>query len=333
MAELTLGSPDDLGVDVGPVIDREAQRALEAYVTGMRARGYPVFRAARTDDAANDGAGTFVPPTLVEIDRLEVLEREVFGPVLHVIRYVRGDIDRLVDDINALGYGLTLGIHSRIDETIHRVVERARVGNIYVNRNMIGAVVGVQPFGGEGLSGTGPKAGGPLYLYRLLSSYPRYALRSTFEPGKSYTLRGPTGESNTYFVSARKSVLCLAERPEDLRAELQAVLALGSHPICEPGDCSRMVVAGLGTVERSRITITDDWTSPGVAVDAVLCHASPQRVQAVLEKLAERAGPIIPLDAYAPGDHAIRLERRLIERVVSVNTAAAGGNASLMTIG
>ena len=143
----------------------------------------------------NDGAGTFVPPTLIEIDSLEVLEREVFGPVLHLVRYVRGDIDRLVDDINALGYGLTLGIHSRIDETIHRVVQRARVGNIYVNRNMIGAVVGVQPFGGEGLSGTGPKAGGPLYLYRLLSSYPRDALRITFEPGKSYALRGPTGES------------------------------------------------------------------------------------------------------------------------------------------
>jgi RHH-type proline utilization regulon transcriptional repressor/proline dehydrogenase/delta 1-pyrroline-5-carboxylate dehydrogenase len=333
MAEFTLGAPDDLGVDVGPVIDREAQRALEAYVNGMRERGHPVFRAARTDDAANDGAGTFVPPTLIEIDRLDVLEREVFGPVLHVVRYVRGDIDRLVDDINALGYGLTLGIHSRIDETIHRVVERACVGNIYVNRNMIGAVVGVQPFGGEGLSGTGPKAGGPLYLYRSLSSYPRDALRSAFEPGKSYALRGPTGESNTYVVSARKSVLCLAGRPEDLRAELEAVLALGSHAVCEPGDCSRMVLGALGAVERGRITITDDWTSPGVAFDAVLCHASGQRVRAVLEKLAERAGPILPLDAYAPGDHAIRLERLLVERVVSVNTAAAGGNASLMTIG
>jgi RHH-type proline utilization regulon transcriptional repressor/proline dehydrogenase/delta 1-pyrroline-5-carboxylate dehydrogenase len=198
---------------------------------------------------------------------------------------------------------------------------------------MIGAVVGVQPFGGEGLSGTGPKAGGPLYLYRLLSSYPQDALRSRFEAGGSCALPGPTGESNMYVVSARRSILCLAEDPADLRAQLDAVLALGSHAVCEPGDCARTVLGALGEAERSRVTVADDWTSPRVSIDAVLCHGSRARVQAILATLAERPGPIVALDAYPPGDRAIRLERLLVERVVSVNTAAAGGNASLMTIG
>ena len=112
--------------------------------------------------------GTFVPPTLIELDSIDELKREVFGPVLHVVRYRRSQLDKLLEQIRATGYGLTLGIHTRIDETIAHVISRAHVGNIYVNRNVIGAVVGVQPFGGEGLSGTGPKAGGALYLQRLL---------------------------------------------------------------------------------------------------------------------------------------------------------------------
>ena len=105
--------------------------------------------------------GSFVAPALVEIDRISVLEREVFGPVLHVLRFRRDGLDALIDEIEATGYGLTLGIHTRIDAVARRIAARARVGNIYVNRNMIGAVVGSQPFGGEGLSGTGPKAGEP----------------------------------------------------------------------------------------------------------------------------------------------------------------------------
>ena len=118
------------------------------------------------EDAAR---GTFVAPTLIEVNRIADVEREVFGPVLHVLRYRREALDKLIDDVNAAGYGLTFGLHTRIDETIARVVERIEAGNIYVNRNIIGATVGVQPFGGSRLSGTGPKAGGPLYLSRLLA--------------------------------------------------------------------------------------------------------------------------------------------------------------------
>jgi RHH-type proline utilization regulon transcriptional repressor/proline dehydrogenase/delta 1-pyrroline-5-carboxylate dehydrogenase len=164
MNELSIGDPARAKTDVGPVIDDEARAALERYVESVREAGLRCYRAALPDDCAH---GTFVPPTLVMLDRLDRLTREVFGPVLHVVTFRGGEIDQLVDAINRLGYGLTLGVHSRIDSTIARIVERARVGNIYVNRNMIGAVVGVQPFGGEGLSGTGPKAGGPHYLYRF----------------------------------------------------------------------------------------------------------------------------------------------------------------------
>ena len=137
----------------------------------MRARGRSVFQVAR-DDAGATARGTFVEPTLIELDRLDELEREVFGPVLHVVRYRRRDLARMIEQVNATGYGLTLGVHTRIDETIAQVVEHARAGNVYVNRNIVGAVVGVQPFGGEGLSGTGPKAGGPLYMLRMLATRP-----------------------------------------------------------------------------------------------------------------------------------------------------------------
>ena len=116
--------------------------------------------------------GVFFPPHAFEIEGIETLEREVFGPILHVVRYSRDRLDVVIDAINGAGYGLTLGIHSRIDATVAHIRRRARVGNIYVNRNQIGAVVGVQPFGGEGLSGTGPKAGGPHYLHRFATERP-----------------------------------------------------------------------------------------------------------------------------------------------------------------
>src|SRR5690606_11425109 len=134
---------------------------LEAHVAAMQARGGRVTRLPLPAECAH---GTFVAPTLIEIGALSELGREQFGPILHVLRYRASELDELIDAINASGCGLTMGVHTRIDETVERVAARAHVGNLYVNRNIIGAVVGVQPFGGEGLSGTGPKAGGPLYL-------------------------------------------------------------------------------------------------------------------------------------------------------------------------
>ena len=164
MDQLAIGDPALLATDVGPVIDAAARDTLEAHVASIAANGGLVHRARLPEHCRR---GIFVAPTLLALDRIGRLQREVFGPILHVVRYAADELDKVLDAINATGYGLTLGIHSRIDQTVRYIVSRMRVGNVYVNRNMIGAVVGVQPFGGEGLSGTGPKAGGPHYLFRF----------------------------------------------------------------------------------------------------------------------------------------------------------------------
>jgi RHH-type proline utilization regulon transcriptional repressor/proline dehydrogenase/delta 1-pyrroline-5-carboxylate dehydrogenase len=161
-AALKVGDPAELATDVGPVIDAEAKGLLEAHITESIARGFAVTRLPGTP-----ATGHFVAPTIIEIGSIGDLARENFGPVLHIALFSAGELEQVVDAINATGYGLTLGLHSRIAETRRLVQSRARVGNFYVNRNQIGAVVESQPFGGEGLSGTGPKAGGPHYLARF----------------------------------------------------------------------------------------------------------------------------------------------------------------------
>ena len=166
MAELKVGDPGLLSTDVGPVIDEDARKLLLAHAARMD-REAQLIAAVALDDAC--AQGTFFAPRAYLIPSLRMLEREVFGPVLHVVRWQAGQLDQVIADINATGYGLTLGIHSRIDARVERIRRGVRVGNCYVNRNQIGAVVGVQPFGGEGLSGTGPKAGGPHYLTRFAS--------------------------------------------------------------------------------------------------------------------------------------------------------------------
>jgi len=161
---LEIGDPMDYATDVGPVIDADARERLEAHKERMRKEARELVDLPVPEACA---AGTYVGPAVYEIDRAGLLAEEVFGPILHVVRFSAGALDKVVDAINATGYGLTLGLHSRIGAVADLVAERARVGNLYVNRNQIGAVVGVQPFGGEGLSGTGPKAGGPNYLARF----------------------------------------------------------------------------------------------------------------------------------------------------------------------
>ena len=164
MAELRIGDPALLASDIGPVIDEAARAKLVEHCTRMNKEGRLIYKMEIPAELRH---GCFFAPHLFEIDTLAQLPREVFGPILHVIRYRSDELDKVIDAINHSGYGLTLGIHSRIDTTIQYIQGRARVGNCYVNRDMIGAVVGVQPFGGEGLSGTGPKAGGPDYLRRF----------------------------------------------------------------------------------------------------------------------------------------------------------------------
>jgi RHH-type proline utilization regulon transcriptional repressor/proline dehydrogenase/delta 1-pyrroline-5-carboxylate dehydrogenase len=158
--ELRIGDVSDPAVQIGPVIDAEAKARLEAHITRMK-------NQARVHYAGTPPEGNYVAPHIFELSDAGQLTEEVFGPVLHVVRYPAGRLERVLQSIERSGYGLTLGIHSRIDDTIEDVIDRLLVGNVYVNRNMIGAVVGVQPFGGHGLSGTGPKAGGPHYVTRF----------------------------------------------------------------------------------------------------------------------------------------------------------------------
>ncbi|WP_027349448.1 trifunctional transcriptional regulator/proline dehydrogenase/L-glutamate gamma-semialdehyde dehydrogenase [Halotalea alkalilenta] len=375
MAEYRLGNPENLSTDIGPVIDLEAKRTIEAHIERMRAKGRRVFQAA-LGDTEMPLHGLFVAPTLIELESLDELEREVFGPVLHVITYKRQELDSLLERINASGYGLTMGIHTRIDETIAKVIAKAQVGNLYVNRNIVGAVVGVQPFGGEGLSGTGPKAGGPIYLTRLLSVRPNgVPLSAADEEGMSTTQReailpalerferwareqgqpeladycrllaeltpsgvtlvlpGPTGERNTYTLLPRERVLCLADHDQDLLTQLAALLAVGSKAIWVENEQSRRCLAQLPEELCERIELVDDWQADGVEFDAVLHHGDSDALLDVCRAVSARPGPIVSVFGLARDERAVPIEHLLVERALSVNTAAAGGNASLMTIG
>ena len=375
MAELKVGNPGRLATDVGPVIDSEALAGIQQHIDALRAQGRSVFQPQVAAEVL--AQGTFVPPTLIELNSIAELRREVFGPVLHVVRYERAGLDTLLDQINATGYGLTQGLHTRIDETVEHVVRRAHAGNVYVNRNMVGAVVGVQPFGGEGLSGTGPKAGGPLYLLRLLSSHPAasalHAIHSTAaaEPdttlqaslqaplqalaawartagdgalaqrcsalaavscaGFACTLPGPTGERNQYLLAARTRTLCLAGSDADRLTQLAAVLAVGGSAVW-PRQPAQALHASLPGAVQARIALVDDWKDASVEIDAVLHHGDAETLRGVCQSVTQRPGPIVGVTGMQPGDGEVPLTRLVIERAVSVNTAAAGGNASLMTM-
>jgi RHH-type transcriptional regulator, proline utilization regulon repressor / proline dehydrogenase / delta 1-pyrroline-5-carboxylate dehydrogenase len=257
----------------------------------------------------------------------------VFGPVLHVVRFQREELDQMVDDINATGYGLTFGIHSRIDETIDRVVSRVHAGNVYVNRNVVGAVVGVQPFGGEGLSGTGPKAGGPLYLHRLLATGPAPALTLN----KPKLLAGPTGERNLYVMAPRGTVLCLPASANGALAQWEAVQATGNAALwCGSAELDEYLT-GLPVSVRQGVSRLPLEALDKADFDAVLFEGDADALQQINQRLALRKGPILHVQGLSSveivsGRVRYASERLVVERAVSTNTAAAGGNASLMTI-
>ncbi|MES2535855.1 MAG: trifunctional transcriptional regulator/proline dehydrogenase/L-glutamate gamma-semialdehyde dehydrogenase [Pseudomonadota bacterium] len=357
LQEMRVGVPDRLATDIGPVIDLDACGKLRAYIDKMRPAASTFFQLPLSDDCRH---GTFVAPAIIEIDNFSVLEHEVFGPVLHVLRYQRDALPQLVADINASAYGLTLGIHSRIDETINFITSRAHVGNIYVNRNIVGAVVGVQPFGGEGKSGTGPKAGGPLYIKRLqqdadpglagdppfldaglealrgwagMQGHERivaladgYARASLL--GRALTLPGPTGEINTLRFAARGEVLCAASDTAALLNQLAAALASGNNVLILD-EAAGLVPRGLPAQVRARIKMVERLDrQPGLAL--VLCDVA--RNASLVSALAARDGALVPV-VDVKGADQIALWRLVAERALCVNTTAAGGNASLMTLG
>jgi RHH-type proline utilization regulon transcriptional repressor/proline dehydrogenase/delta 1-pyrroline-5-carboxylate dehydrogenase len=357
MQELKVGCPDRLATDIGPVIDAEAQQNLLAHINKLKGTALNYFSLDLP--AGVTGAGTFVPPTVLEIRSLAELTQEVFGPVLHVIRYKRADLPALVEQINASGYGLTLGIHSRIDETIDYISARAHVGNIYVNRNIVGAVVGVQPFGGEGKSGTGPKAGGPLYLKRLqrgsvafsqherqstpaldalvvwakmhghdrVASLAEQYSRATML-GNLTVLPGPTGERNTLALVPRGGVVCVADTLAGLLNQIAAALATGNIALVAE-DSSKLLPGDLPAVVKDRVQVIGSLNS--FAGDFQIALIETMRVGDLRGSLAARSGALVGvIDTNEDG--AIPLWRLLAERALCVNTTAAGGNASLMTL-
>jgi RHH-type proline utilization regulon transcriptional repressor/proline dehydrogenase/delta 1-pyrroline-5-carboxylate dehydrogenase len=358
MQELRVGVPDRLSTDIGPVIDAEAQQNLLAHIERTKASAKNYF--ALELPAALEAQGTFVPPTVLEIGSMAELQREVFGPVLHVVRYHRAELPQVIDTINATGYGLTLGVHSRIDETIDFITSRAHVGNIYVNRNIVGAVVGVQPFGGEGKSGTGPKAGGPLYLKRLQKAAAPLLQRArhsnaaldalmgwmqanghgdiavlaeeyttTTLDGVNLELPGPTGERNTLGFTPRGAILCAAAGAKGLLNQLAAVLATGNRAIVL-ADSRDQVLSSLPVEVKERVRFIGEAELDGADIHMALVESGlPGGLQM---KLAARKGAIVGI-VDTQQNAAVALWRLVAERALCVNTTAAGGNASLMTLG
>ena len=318
MDELALGDPMDLFTDVGPVIDAEAQQGIADYVAAARAEGRVL------KEMAAPKGGTFIAPTVIRVQGIAAMPKEIFGPVLHVATFKAGQVDKVVQAVNGTGYGLTFGLHTRIDDRVQAVIEALHVGNTYVNRNQIGAVVGSQPFGGEGLSGTGPKAGGPEYLHRFtLLAAPAAGVdsrdmpeaevtaqlrldRKLAHPVQAVVLPGPTGESNRLTASPRAPLLCLGPGAATALAQAEAVRALGGHAV---------EASGLAPLALARL----DGFSGALWWGDV--DGGRERAKA----LAARKGPILPLIGGMPDAGHV-----LLERHVCIDTTASGGNAQLL---
>jgi RHH-type proline utilization regulon transcriptional repressor/proline dehydrogenase/delta 1-pyrroline-5-carboxylate dehydrogenase len=314
MQALHLGDPWHLSTDIGPVIDETARAGIAAHIATARSEGRVIA------ELPAPATGTFIAPTIIKVKGIGDMEREIFGPVLHMATFKSGQLDKVIDAINATGYGLTFGLHTRIDDRVQHVSERITAGNIYVNRNQIGAIVGSQPFGGEGLSGTGPKAGGPNYLPRFSApdkakpsaawttkgTLPALPPHST-TPLDTLSLPGPTGESNRLSTLPRAALLCAGPTAETAAAQKRAVEALGGIAVTTTG------------------AIDPDTLTTGPNYGGVLWWGDEDTAHQIDRALAKRTGPIIPLLRGLPDTARVRLERH-----VCVDTTASGGNAALL---
>ncbi|MBV0890458.1 bifunctional proline dehydrogenase/L-glutamate gamma-semialdehyde dehydrogenase PutA [Paracoccus sp. Z118] len=317
MDELAPGDPWQLRTDVGPVIDAGAQKGIADYLAANE--GCLLHRLPVPEQ------GFFIPPTMLRVGGIGDLDREVFGPVLHVATFRGDDLDSVIRDINARGYGLTFALHTRIDARVQELSQAVRAGNIYVNRNQIGAVVGSQPFGGEGLSGTGPKAGGPNYVPRFFRPEPPAAGAETWKGPADETrlcarlsaaapkligeqlMPGPTGELNRLSAWTRPPILCLGPGAAATKAQAAAVEALG-------GDA----VAVNGTLDPEALVRLPPF-------GAALWWGDAAQGRAYAEALAQREGEIVALVTAMPDLAHVAHERHLC-----VDTTAAGGNAALL---
>ncbi|OUD10555.1 bifunctional proline dehydrogenase/L-glutamate gamma-semialdehyde dehydrogenase [Marivivens niveibacter] len=293
MDELCIRDPWGLASDVGPLIDETAFNTIHTYIDQARDKGQLIRQLAAPN------VGHYIPPTVLRVDSIRDVTTEIFGPVLHVARFKSHELDQVIQDINETGYGLTFGLHTRIDDRVQHIVDRVEAGNIYVNRNQIGAVVGSQPFGGEGLSGTGPKAGGPYYLHRFYDAAPNVKAK----PDQS--MPGPTGESNRLHLEPRKPILCLGPTDADTSKQSAIIAQLGGQSIS--GYKSEIDLAHVADIS------------------AVMWWGDTETAREIERALSQRSGPIIPLITTVPDiGHVFH------ERHVCIDTTAAGGNASLL---
>ncbi|MFV2092000.1 MAG: bifunctional proline dehydrogenase/L-glutamate gamma-semialdehyde dehydrogenase PutA, partial [Hyphomicrobiales bacterium] len=342
MDELCPGNPWDLATDIGPVIDAGAKSKIDNHIEQARADGRLLKQLTSPDE------GHFVAPAVIRIDGIADLGEEIFGPVLHVATFEADEIGAVVEAINATGYGLTFGLHSRIDDRVQEIVGQLRVGNIYVNRNQIGAVVGSQPFGGEGLSGTGPKAGGAAYVPHLQAAErPEYALVAGRNVGSgeiqtvldsldlpvdamtgdAVDLPGPTGESNRLSHHPRGRVLCLGPGAENCRLQAGEALAQGcSALMIAPGASPSEPGAPPGRLAAID-GVADAEVIGGVSgFHAIVLWAGDDDLRPFRQALSNRDWPLLPLIA----EKGVA-GRYLIERHICIDTTAAGGNASLLS--
>ncbi len=394
--ELGIGNPWNPAIDVGPVIDAEAHRTITAHCGLFAERGRELFHCAPPRDT---GDGLFVAPTALRLERLDELEREIFGPVLHVLEFDAGRIDDVVAQVNTSGYGLTFGIHSRLDDRVEAICRQVRVGNIYVNRNQIGAVVGVQPFGGEGLSGTGPKAGGPHYLARFTTARdpgPRPSNAVTGAPAgldgiaaddfaqravalqpawdlapdrmarlaaaagaiaaplgeavqdavttaeswahSTTVLEGPTGERNTLALHGRGIALCLGGTGGAACLARQAILALAAGNAVALAGPDAVPVAAALLPELERAGVPSGLLAPLIEDAAAAAGALPELGVAVFDGDATQATAVRTALAGRDGRRVPQItlvenvDMLVTERVISIDTTASGGNASLLTL-
>ncbi|TMM55153.1 bifunctional proline dehydrogenase/L-glutamate gamma-semialdehyde dehydrogenase PutA [Sulfitobacter sabulilitoris] len=313
---LNMGDPWNLSTDVGPVIDEAARKTIADHVRIAREEGRVLAELACPSN------GTYVAPTVIKVAGIGDLDREIFGPVLHLATFKADKLDKVIDDINATGYGLTFGLQTRIDDRVQHVSERIAAGNIYINRNQIGAIVGSQPFGGEGLSGTGPKAGGPNYLPRFSepdvqtssqswdsaqTTLPPLPDQGEHMPLSAQSLPGPTGESNRLSTLPRHALLCMGPGADTAAAQARAVTALGG-----------VAVEATGMIDPAALI-------EGPGYGGVMWWGDEDTGRAIEQALAARSGPIIPLIPGLPDAARVRAERH-----VCVDTTASGGNAELL---
>ncbi len=359
MDELIIGDPASFATDVGPVIDAPARENILSYVEKFRKEG-KIIREKSVPSVLQD-KGYFVSPVLLKVSGIEAMEREIFGPVLHVATYKSGKVKEVVQSINDAGFGLTLGLHTRVDHRVEEVADQAHVGNLYVNRNQIGAVVGVQPFGGEGLSGTGPKAGGPLYLHKfrkggfdtdlnkgsenlqlnaeledLLSSLDLEGgdlIKQSSSLMKGYSAdvqicAGPTGERNQLSVHPRGGILIAG--PNWLQDSILA-LATGNSVILDERakelPTFREALKKLPNL-NARVSFYNgdlEFLAEGRFDAVCLSFEKTPELYKARTILAKRAGKIIPVLS------SLRSWREFVhERCLSIDTTASGGNAALL---